>query len=130
MAEINNRSAGALLIGGLVGRAAGEKRAHVDAAIAAKREEQAAAVPKQVEGGVFDQDGPARWGMAEEPFCPSAKRSSASRTSVRCRCRISVASRSTEEATTASVAKNMAWRSRGITCVETGSMANSIFSAT
>ena len=36
-------------------------------------------------------------GMAEEPFCPSEKNSSASRTSVRCRWRISVASRSTDD---------------------------------
>ena len=36
-------------------------------------------------------------GMADEPFWPSAKNSSASMTSVRCRCRISVASRSTDE---------------------------------
>ena len=36
-------------------------------------------------------------GMADEPFCPSEKNSSASSTSVRCRWRISVASRSTEE---------------------------------
>ena len=41
-------------------------------------------------------------GMAEEPFCPAEKYSSASRTSVRCRWRISVASRSIEEATTPS----------------------------
>src|SRR3546814_9440478 len=40
-------------------------------------------------------------GIAEEPFCPGAKNSSASRTSVRCRWRISVASRSTPEAMTA-----------------------------
>src|SRR5690349_461714 len=68
-------------------------------------------------------------GIAEEPFCPSEKNSSASSTSVRCRCRISVASRSTEEATTPSVAKNIAWRSRGITCVETGSTARPILAA-
>ena len=60
-------------------------------------------------------------GMADEPFWPGAKYSSASSTSVRCRWRISVASRSIEEAITPSVAKNMAWRSRGMTCVETGS---------
>ena len=69
-------------------------------------------------------------GMAEEPFWPGEKYSSASRTSVRCRWRISVASRSIELATTASAAKYMAWRSRGITCVETGSGASPIFSAT
>ena len=60
-------------------------------------------------------------GIAEEPFCFSEKNSSASSTSVRCRWRISVASRSIEEATTPSVAKYMAWRSRGMIWVETGS---------
>ena len=69
-------------------------------------------------------------GMAEEPFWPSEKNSSASSTSVRCRWRISVASRSTEEATTPSVAKYMAWRSRGMTWVETGSTARPIALAT
>ena len=69
-------------------------------------------------------------GIAEEPFWPSEKNSSASSTSLRCRWRISVASRSMDEAITASVAKNMACRSRGITCVETGSTASPIFSAT
>ncbi len=52
------------------------------------------------------------------------------RTSVRCRWRISVARFSIEAATTASAAKNMAWRSRGITCVETGSTARPSFLAT
>ena len=60
-------------------------------------------------------------GIADEPFCPSEKNSSASSTSVRCRWRISIASRSIDEATTPSVAKYMACRSRGMTCVETGS---------
>ena len=60
-------------------------------------------------------------GIAEEPFCPGAKYSSASRTSVRCRWRISVASRSTPAAIRASVMKYWAWRSRGITWVEIGS---------
>ena len=55
------------------------------------------------------------------PSGPREKYSSASSTSVRCRWRISVASRSTDEATTPSAAKNAAWRSRGITWVETGS---------
>ena len=68
--------------------------------------------------------------MADEPFWPGEKNSSASRTSVRCRWRISVASRSTDDATTPSVAKYMAWRSRGITCVETGSTASPIAFAT
>ena len=44
-------------------------------------------------------------GIADEPFWPGEKNSSASRTSLRCRWRISVASRSTDEATTPSVAK-------------------------
>ena len=69
-------------------------------------------------------------GMAEEPFCFSEKNSSASSTSVRCRWRISVASRSIEDATTASVAKYMAWRSRGMIWVETGSTPKPIALAT
>ena len=69
-------------------------------------------------------------GIAEEPFWPGEKYSSASSTSVRCRWRISVASRSIEEATTPSVAKYMAWRSRGITWVETGSTVSPIAFAT
>ena len=48
-------------------------------------------------------------GIADEPFCPGEKYSSASSTSVRCRWRISVASRSTDEAMMASVAKST-WR--------------------
>ncbi len=69
-------------------------------------------------------------GIADEPFCPGEKYSSASSTSVRCRWRTSVASRSIELAMTPSVAKNIAWRSRGITCVDTGSIARPSFSAT
>ena len=69
-------------------------------------------------------------GIAEEPFWPSEKNSSASRTSVRCRCRISTARRSTDEAMTARVAKYAACRSRGITWVETGSKVSPSFSAT
>ena len=69
-------------------------------------------------------------GIAEEPFCPSEKNSSASSTSVRCMWRTSTASRSRLEATTPSVAKNIAWRSRGITWVETGSGTSPIFAAT
>ncbi len=69
-------------------------------------------------------------GMAEEPFWPAEKNSSASSTSVRCKWRISVASRSIDEATTPSVAKYMAWRSRGMICVEIGSTVSPIFSAT
>lgn len=63
-------------------------------------------------------------GIADEPFWPGAKYSSASRTSVRCRWRISIASRSMPLATTPSTAKNMACRSRGMTWVETGSTAS------
>ena len=70
------------------------------------------------------------WGIAEEPFWPGEKYSSTSSTSVRWRWRISVAMRSIELAMTPSVAKNMAWRSRGITWVETGSGRRPIFSAT
>ena len=69
-------------------------------------------------------------GIADEPFWPGEKYSSTSSTSVRCRCLISTARRSIEEAITPSVAKNMAWRSRGTTCVETGSGFSPIFSAT
>ena len=69
-------------------------------------------------------------GMAEEPFWPSEKNSSASSTSVRCKCRNSVASRSTDEATTPRVAKYMACRSRGMIWVETGSTARPIARAT
>ena len=47
-------------------------------------------------------------GIADEPFWPSEKNSSASSTSVRCRWRISIDSRSTEEAITPSVAKYIA----------------------
>ena len=39
-------------------------------------------------------------GIADEPFWPSEKNSSASSTSVRCRWRISIASRSIDDATT------------------------------
>jgi hypothetical protein len=69
-------------------------------------------------------------GIADEPFWPGEKYSSASSTSVRCRCRISTASRSIEEAITPRVAKNIAWRSRGITWVETGSILRPSFAAT
>src|SRR6202051_1097075 len=69
-------------------------------------------------------------GIDEEPFWPAEKYSSASNTSVRCKWRISVASRSTEAATTPSVAKYMAWRSRGMICVEIGSTLSPILPAT
>ena len=70
------------------------------------------------------------WGMAELPFWPTSNGSSASSTSERCRWRISVASRSMEEATTARAAKKAAWRSRGMTWLETGSTARPNLSAT
>ena len=69
-------------------------------------------------------------GIALEPFCPGEKYSSASSTSVRCKWRTSVASRSIELATTPSVAKNIACRSRGITWVEIGSGVRPIACAT
>ena len=47
-------------------------------------------------------------GIEDEPFWPGEKYSSASRTSVRCRWRISVASRSTPLATTARPEKKAA----------------------
>ena len=69
-------------------------------------------------------------GIADEPFCPGEKYSSASRNSVRCRWRISVASRSIAAAISARVMKNWAWRSRGITWVEIGSGSRPSCSAT
>ena len=51
---------------------------------------------------------------------PAANGSSTSRTSVRARCRISVANRSSEMATSASAESSSACRSRAITCVESG----------
>ncbi len=69
-------------------------------------------------------------GIAEEPFWPGEKYSSASRNSVRCRWRISVASRSMPAAISARVMKNWAWRSRGMICVEIGSGSRPSFSAT
>ena len=57
------------------------------------------------------------WGMAEEPFCPSLNGSSASRTSVRCRWRISSAIFSSVAVTSASAATQAACRSREITWV-------------
>ena len=69
-------------------------------------------------------------GMADEPFWPGEKYSSASRTSLRCRWRTSVARFSSDPAMTPSTAKYMACRSRGITWVETGSTASPSASAT
>ena len=60
-------------------------------------------------------------GIAEMPFWPTANGSSASRTSLRCRWRISTAKRSRPPAITASVASKVAWRSRATTWVAAGS---------
>jgi hypothetical protein len=68
--------------------------------------------------------------MADEPFWPLEKNSSASSTSVRCMWRISMAMFSIEEAMTPSVAKNIACRSRGMTCVLIGSGRRPSFSQT
>ena len=77
-----------------------------------------------------DRTGLRLCGIADEPFWPSAKYSDASRSSVRCRWRISVASRSTPAAISASAMKNAAWRSRGMICVDTGSGTRPSFFAT
>ena len=69
-------------------------------------------------------------GMAELPFWPSPKNSSTSRTSVRCRCRNSVAHRSMLEAITARVVMNSACRSRCTICVEIVAGFNPSFSQT
>ena len=52
-------------------------------------------------------------GIAEEPFCPARNGSCTSRTSVRCRWRISVARRSSPAPASAIAASSSAWRSRG-----------------
>src|SRR6478672_8729599 len=77
-----------------------------------------------------DRTGLRLCGIAEEPFWPSEKNSSTSSTSVRCKCLISVASGSTKTTITPSVAKYIAWRSRGITWVEIGSGSRPIALAT
>ena len=58
--------------------------------------------------------------MAEDPFCPFEKNSSASRTSVRWRCLSSTENFSMEEAMMARVVKNSAWWSLWTICVEMG----------
>ncbi len=60
-------------------------------------------------------------GIADDPFMPVANGSSTSRTSVRARCRISVAKRSSDVAVRASTESSSACRSRAITWVESGS---------
>src|SRR5512135_2446591 len=68
--------------------------------------------------------------MAEDPFWPAEKNSSTSRTSVRCRWRISVENLSRDEATMARVAKTSACRSRWITWVEAGAGVSRSFRQT
>ena len=68
--------------------------------------------------------------MAELPFCPFPKPSSTSSTSVLCRCLISVASLSNELAINENTLNSSACRSRGIICVDTGSIENFNFLAT
>ena len=70
------------------------------------------------------------WGIAEDPFCPSAKYSSASNTSVRWRCRISVANFSSEPPMSASTVMNSACRSRWMIWVDTGAGLSPSFSQT
>ena len=59
-------------------------------------------------------------GIADEPFWPRPNGSSTSRTSVRARWRISVAKRSSDEASSASAESSSAWRSRCRIWVELG----------
>ena len=61
-------------------------------------------------------------GIADEPFWPLPNGSSTSRTSVRCRWRISVAKRSRPAPASAIAESSSACRSRGTTCVEIGSV--------
>ena len=67
-------------------------------------------------------------GIADEPFIPFPNGSSTSRTSVRARCLISVANRSSDVAQSASAASISACRSRAITCVDSGSGSRPSFS--
>ncbi len=69
-------------------------------------------------------------GIADEPFWPRPNGSSASRTSVRCRWRISVANRSSDEPSTASAQSSVACRSRAMTCVAAVSTSRSSVRAT
>ena len=59
-------------------------------------------------------------GIADEPFCPLPNGSSTSPISVFCRPRISSANFSSDAAVIASADISSAWRSRWITCDETG----------
>jgi len=70
------------------------------------------------------------WGMAEDPFWPLPNASSASRTSVRCRCRTSVANFSMLEPMMAMQARKAACRSRWTTWLLMGSRPRSSASQT
>ncbi len=70
------------------------------------------------------------WGMADDPFCPEANGSSASRTSVRWRWRTSSAIFSIDAAMIARVERNSACLSRWITWVEMGAGLSPSFSHT
>ena len=69
-------------------------------------------------------------GIALEPFWPLRNGSSTSRTSVRCRWRISVAKRSSPAPARAIAESSSAWRSRGTTCVEIGSVLQAELAST
>ena len=60
-------------------------------------------------------------GIAEEPFCLSEKNSSTSPSSLLCKCLISIAKFSSDDAIIAITEKRYAYLSLGITCVETSS---------
>ena len=62
------------------------------------------------------------WGIDDEPFCPAPNDSRTSPSSLRCRWRISVANRSSEEPVMARALMNSAWRSRWVTCEDAGSI--------
>ena len=80
-------------------------------------------------GQVFRQYRVSFVGVAEEPFWPPRK--TLRPPELRCvQVANFVARRSTEEAMTPSVAKYIAWRSRGMICVETGSTNSPISLAT
>ena len=69
-------------------------------------------------------------GIALEPFCPARNGSSTSRTSVRCRWRISVAKRSSPAPHSAIAESSSACRSRGTTWVEMSSWRRPSFAIT
>ena len=68
-----------------------------------------------------DKTGFFLWGIAEEPFCLSEKNSCTSRTSLLCKCLISIAKFSSDDAIIAITEKRYAYLSLGMICVETSS---------